>query len=710
MIVFSASPRTSLNAHASLIHSAYLPHVDGLRALAVLAVIVYHLNAAWLPGGFVGVDVFFVISGYVVTASLATRAHESIGRFIAGFYARRLIRVAPALLVMLLVTALFCVLFVPPGWLSGVGDKTLIYAFFGLSNVLLARNTETYFAPRAEYNAATHTWSLGVEEQFYLLVPLLLFGWLSLRLRGHRRAWIFLALIVLLALASLIFARWAQSHAPLHAFYSLASRFWELAVGALLCLWVGARATRQRRSADWAGSVTAWAGLGLLIASYTLTPMAQFPWPFALLAVAASALLIGLSDVAPPKDVVRRVLASPTLVAVGLRSYSLYLWHWPVFVLMRWTVGLGSTAHQAMAIAITLLLAECSFRFVEQPIRQSAWLRSRRVSVQLVLLLSAVFGAALMAHGFFAIRPWVTQSTVPKNAADWYATDRMTGMTSSRQCSVDLRYRAIAGSNVVEYHPRDCKQSTNAVQLFVLGDSHAGAYLAMFDQFAAETGAVVRVYHLPGCPFLPLHTPMAEVSGGACVAPAKAALADVTALSKPNDIAFLPSLRVHRFSDQWSRLDERAARAMMTGEHATAQRARSLTEATLWLADWNDKPLRVLVELPKPVFHAPPFRCSDRFNRGNEVCAGGLSIERADMLGYREPVVMSIESLARGNPRISAWDPLPTLCPDAICGALRGDTPLYFDGDHLSAAGNRLLYPSFKRAVCAIDSVKCQTP
>jgi peptidoglycan/LPS O-acetylase OafA/YrhL len=694
-----------LNAHTSAPHPGYLPHVDGLRALAVLAVIVYHLHAAWLLGGFTGVDVFFVISGYVVTASLASRANESIGKFIGGFYARRLIRVAPALLVMLLATVFACVLFVPPGWLSGFNEKTALYAFFGLSNILLAQNTEAYFAPRTEYNAFTHTWSLGVEEQFYLVVPLLLFGWLGLRARGERRAVVFAVLIFALAIASMFFLRWSQSAAPLHAFYSLASRFWELAMGSMLFLFVNARVMQATavRASSLSVNLTAFVGLALLIASYCYTPIAQFPWPYVGLAVLASALLIGASNVGPPRDVVRRALASRALVAIGVRSYSLYLWHWPVFVLMRWTVGLGTLVQQVLGVVLTFILAECSYRFVETPIRQSKWLRARPIGLQIALLLTLVTSAAGLAHTLFHWRPHLTQSIVLRHASDWYAGDRMSGMEATRMCQVDLRHRAIAGSNVVEYQPRDCKRAAMATQLFVLGDSHAGAYLMLFDQLAAETGMVVRVYHVPGCGFLGLNAPMLEVAGGRCLEPARAALDDAASLSKADDIAFLPSLRVNRFSDQWMRFDERYARERMIDDAAAQARARAVAEAKAWLTAFTEKRVHVLFEYPKPVFRSPPFRCSDDFNRNNDVCSGGLRIEREDFLSYRQPIVAAIDSLARWRAPVSVWDPLPALCPGTACNAFRGDTPLYYDGDHVSAAGNRLLYPSFKVSVCKLS-------
>lgn len=148
----------------------YIPAIDGIRAIAVLAVMVYHLNASWLPGGFAGVDVFFVISGYVVARSLAGRTNEPFGRFLLGFYSRRIRRIVPALLVCLLATTMLTILFIPESWLSSTTSQVGLYAFFGLSNFALVWFQDDYFSPRAEFNPFVHTWSLGVEEQFYSLL------------------------------------------------------------------------------------------------------------------------------------------------------------------------------------------------------------------------------------------------------------------------------------------------------------------------------------------------------------------------------------------------------------------------------------------------------------------------------------------------------------------------------------------------------------
>jgi peptidoglycan/LPS O-acetylase OafA/YrhL len=211
--------------------SEYLPWIDGLRAIAVLAVMLYHLRNEWLPGGFAGVDVFFVISGFVVSASVARWDRGGLGSFLMYFYARRIQRIAPALIACLLVTTVVSCLFIPNAWLSSAVDRTGLFAFIGMSNLFLAFQNENYFAPSAEFNPYVHTWSLGVEEQFYLLFPLLFFAWTrSSRGRVMSLAYCLAAALV----ASLVDAWWRSTSNPAAAFYLITTRFWELAAGVLM--------------------------------------------------------------------------------------------------------------------------------------------------------------------------------------------------------------------------------------------------------------------------------------------------------------------------------------------------------------------------------------------------------------------------------------------------------------------------------------------
>ena len=215
--------------------SAYIPAIDSLRALAVISVIIYHLHGAWLPGGFAGVDVFFVISGYVISRSLVTLPSSGFLGFTGAFYGRRIRRIVPALIVCLLAISVLSALFIPNAWLSDANQRTGRFAFWGLSNFALMDMGDTYFAPRVEFNPYVHTWSLGVEEQFYLVFPAILYCWL--RYRDSEVRWRRVAsssVLSAILVVSLGYSAYVTFNAPAIAYYSLPSRFWELAAGAAL--------------------------------------------------------------------------------------------------------------------------------------------------------------------------------------------------------------------------------------------------------------------------------------------------------------------------------------------------------------------------------------------------------------------------------------------------------------------------------------------
>jgi len=316
----------------------YVPGIDGLRAIAVLAVMIFHLIPKALPGGFVGVDVFFVISGYVVTGSLLRDSELPFHRFITAFYARRFRRIVPALVVCLCVTVALSVALIPKAWLSESLEITGLRAFVGLSNFALITSDDGYFAPRAEFNPFMHTWSLAVEEQFYVLFPLMLYYWIGRP--ASPGAGTVRILFAMLCAASLVWCAWATVHAPSHAYYMLSSRFWELGLGAT-CYLMGDKQRMALKSAVGSSTLVV-IGACLVTASLLFAQRTAFPFPWALPAVLGSAMLIVAMSTRGVDSWILRGLSLPPVVAVGLLSYSLYLWHWPVYTLLRWTVGLES--------------------------------------------------------------------------------------------------------------------------------------------------------------------------------------------------------------------------------------------------------------------------------------------------------------------------------------------------------------------------------
>lgn len=674
----------------------YRPDIDGLRALAVLSVMLFHANPHWLPGGFVGVDVFFVISGFVVSASLAASSDRGFPGFFIGFYVRRLARIIPALVVMLVVAALLATLFIPRAWLSSFSEQTAISAFLGFSNWVMQHNADAYFAPQAEFNPYTHTWSLGVEEQFYLICPMLLLLWVRARSNpASRRAVLPVIVLVLLGAASLAATAWATEAQPATAFYSLQCRFWELAAGVALFQLSVTSAAPSTPLSQRLSTLSPWLGLAAAGAGMAFADPTHFPFPWAIPVVVGTLLLIGGAHASETHSI-RRFFAGGPAVWIGKRSYSLYLWHWPIFVVMRWTTGLQTLSLQVVALVTTFIAASLSYRLVELPLRHNAKLERFPPALRIAFfLLLAVVGREV-AQGVFYRTDAIRLSVVSRNKRDWYVEPRMAFPDVQRRvCAVDVEYKPFGAGRVITYHPQRCLPGPVTItKLTVLGDSHATAYFPIFEELSAEEGVTVSVYTLPGCGFLTLTTSM-KVQSTACVAFVRAASDSAVTTGAAGDMVFLPSLRQWRFCNERTCLSSEDLDSLTYGSEGKGDREHAIEEAVSWLRPFADRGMAILFEAPTPIFRTPPFRCSDWFNSGNPVCRG-FTQARTYLEYLRAPVVQAMRSIATALPTVHIWDPFPVLCPEADCTPFREGRPLFFDADHLSGYGNSVLFPSFK--------------
>ena len=341
----------------------YRREIDGLRAVAVLPVVLFHGGIEFISGGFAGVDVFFVISGYLITALIVQDLEK--GRFsILEFYERRTRRILPALFVMLAVSSVLAALWMAPSQMAYYSKALASVALFA-SNIFFWRNSG-YFDTGSESNPLLHTWSLAVEEQFYILFPLfMLAAW---RFGRSRVFW----MLVLAALVSLLltepgwrFKAWAN-------FYLLPTRAWELLAGSLCALWLTARPQREN-------DLLAAAGLGAILTSFFLfdrnTPFPSFR---TVLPVGGTALLILFAG---PATLTGRLLALKPIVGIGLISYSVYLWHQPLLAFLR-VRSLDAPSPELLLFAalLSLPIGYLSWRFVEQPWRKGQGARFRSLS------------------------------------------------------------------------------------------------------------------------------------------------------------------------------------------------------------------------------------------------------------------------------------------------------------------------------------------
>jgi peptidoglycan/LPS O-acetylase OafA/YrhL len=345
----------------------YRKEIDGLRALAVIAVVLFHAGCRFFSGGFVGVDIFFVISGYLITAIIVeqkTRGNFSLWEF----YERRTRRIFPALFFVTLVSIPFAWLWLLPDYRTDFSESLMAVSVFA-SNILFWQKTG-YVNSALELQPLIHTWSLAVEEQYYLLFPALI------ALLWHLgKRWL-ITLVALSTTISLVAAEWGAYHHPTAAFFLMPTRLWELGIGALISLHFSSR-THVYRVRSYHHYVST-AGLALILgAVFVFNEQTPFPGLYALVPTMGTALVIICGT---QQTYVGRILGSRLAVRLGLVSYSFYLWHQPLFVFARHrSVSEPTSTLLAIMGALALLIAFISWRFVEQPFRHAQNFSRRQI-------------------------------------------------------------------------------------------------------------------------------------------------------------------------------------------------------------------------------------------------------------------------------------------------------------------------------------------
>lgn len=456
--------------------NSYRPDIDGLRALAILPVMFFHAGFPGVSGGFIGVDVFFVISGFLITSILLREI--DVGCFsILNFYDRRIRRIFPALFGTLLLTSLLAWFFLYPDELTIYGEALTATTFF-LSNVYFWQEAD-YFARAAESRPLLHTWSLAVEEQYYIFFPLFL---ALVSRQGRNSAFICTAAFLVL---SFLISVWGIHTKPVATFYLLPTRAWELLIGSLLAF----RRLEPPQSPTLKTLLSAL-GLTLILAPvFAYTPATPFPGLAALAPCLGSALLIFVgSETSTP---INKLLASRLLVGIGLISYSLYLFHWPVLVFARYALSVGhlSALQSTSAIAITFLLAFLSWRYIERPFRQRDTITQSRIFklAGLTMALALVVGATgILTKG---IPGRLSDDVLALVGAEHDKHDRARKCLNSPPRKVELENNCRIGAS----------ESGNPT--FALwGDSHAASFLPALEEVALNNGTKGIFFGKSSCP------------------------------------------------------------------------------------------------------------------------------------------------------------------------------------------------------------------
>lgn len=650
----------------------YLAGVDGMRALAVVSVVAYHLDSRLLPGGLTGVDVFFVISGYVISKSLSEANANTLTEFLSSFYRRRFIRLLPALVLCLVVSSLIATVIIPDSYLSRSNNGTGFWAFFGLSNFFLLSESDSYFAASIPFNPFVHTWSLAVEEQFYIFFPALAFLWS--KKGSHESSWNQPAVLLLIAfiILSLSYSAYSSVFKPVEAFYLLGSRLWELGLGVLV-FWM-------HKSGSWLPTkkihleLSVYLGLGLVLAGFYIVDTQNFPFPYALLPVVGTVLLIcGLvsnESITPTSNPILALLTYRHVVWLGLLSYSLYLWHWPVFTFFQWTIGLETLEQKAFAACLAVVCAVLSYTLVEKPIRYAR--ANQTASNRRVISLSIV--------GLV-----VTSTTLHHISQNRESLGLFNSVTIENKC--DWKSWIPKGCNVQV--PDGFSDLAKGRKLISVGDSHEGAYHRLLELSAKATNAKLLRKRITGCKLLWLAPKTKRVQ------PCENELRDwVMQNAAEGDIVFLPGLRIVRISDAFGVRDPKAIAQDRKFRESESQLTLGLADAISTLALLEEKGVHVLIEAPKPVFRASAEQCSDWYNQNSKRCSAGFTVPRSFIEAHRSAVMAQLEKV-RATTGANVWDPLPQLCDEETCFALLNGRPVFKDGDHLSGHGNDILLPSF---------------
>lgn len=608
---------------------SYRPDIDGLRAVAVLAVVLNHAGFGLLPGGFLGVDVFFVISGFLITG-IIEREFSSGSFSLVGFYERRVRRILPALGVVVVAVTPAAWTILTPAQLKQFGQSVASVAVF--SSNLLFWQQSGYFDVAAELKPLLHTWSLAVEEQFYLFFPLLLVVLLRL---GKRARGVALSSLII---GSLVFAQVGANAQWTSNFYLLPSRAWELLLGAALALrGVPAGSTSAGRAREAVSFLALIALVGSLV---LLTENDPLPGVLSLLPVGATVALLWSSG---PETLAYRVLTLKPLVTVGLISYSIYLWHQPLFVLARHATrsDLGAPL-AAILVGLTLALSSVTYRFVERPFRRKHWLSRQRI-----FLLGAILSAGFLAFGATA---QLSGGNLPGKAG---AAERETQLALMTEPPTPPR----PGSpcHWQDWEPVEpylegwnCSVGSDAdlepVNAIVVGDSHAGVF----------AGAFLRNGLSP-----------ARASGNGC------------SILRPDDASYPECTAILDLA-----IEEIKQKGIGTAYLVNYYQESELTELFLQRSTdfWLQYVDEVVLMAPAPEF---PTAHATYVNSGEIELTADFS--KADQF-------MSIVSQMNLPSTVTVVDTSRLLCgPQRECRFIDGDDLLWLDSNHLSGQGARRL-------------------
>lgn len=651
----------------------YRSDIDGLRAIAVLMVILFHMNADWIPGGFIGVDIFFVISGYIITSVIYPQIVNKEFSF-NQFYIKRIKRILPLFYLVAMTSLIFAYWLYTPNDFMGFADS-LRYASTFIANIYFERHSG-YFAPTSETLPLLHTWSLSIEEQFYFVWPMVLL--LSAR---YLSPLFFRAATLATLVGFIAYSEYMARSGGSSGYYLIQSRAFELLIGALLAIMV--YPNRQKNSWELPKGFYHFAGIvgmvSLVWLSFSLNESDVFPGINALFVTIASALVIFSGTL--KTSIISRVLSQPPMALIGRLSYSLYLWHWPVLAFYRYYFISFTIVDAIICGAITVALSFFSWRWVENPLRH-AQLSKRWVYLFYLILpivCSVVIAKRIVAQDGYPARFSNAVQAIFSQSAYTFEDDK----SNRPQIADSYPFE----SSVIG----DIEQPITA---YVWGDSHAGHFRSFVDVLGKKEGFAALFGGLGGCP---------PVIGSDLIKHGKPEkecsqrndeIAVKLAELKP-DVVFLAG-RWAMYTETTRSVGEKGSRVYLGDK---TDYSESISNSRRAFKEGLERTIQHLVETGvRPVLfeQVPDYE----FNPSNCLVKKATSEWMKDvscglplhaMLDRQATANAIINEIANKYPQVEIIPIISLVCDGIRCESKLNNTPLYGDNNHLNYEGARAL-------------------
>jgi len=622
--------------------------IEALRAIAILLVVAFHCHIAGVPGGFVGVDVFYVLSGYLITTLLVTEAETTSSLRLLNFYAKRVRRLLPAAALVLITTLLVAALIFAPRELELTAHAARANALY-MSNLYFSHSASDYFSARVTFNPLLHTWSLSVEEQFYLLWPwLIMLGLLVWRAKSA-----LLRSMAVLTIVSFGINLWLTDHNRVIAFYALSARAWEFGLGGMAAL--VPRGALQLNRTSW--RLIGWSGLLLILGSAAAISSAQpFPGWLALFPVIGTALTL-LAGAEQPLLGVGAVFNTAPLQALGGLSYSWYLWHWPFLVFAAAIVPAGSAAMRIGAAVASLGMAFVTHRYFENPIRYNAALVQ---SPKLTLAVGSAIAAVSLVTAEVALHLANYRGSTPDMRTLAAVRADFAEMPRNQCLSLD-------GSSTVKTCTFGAPASLTNIVLF--GDSHAAQWFDSLQQIAQRHQWKLTTVLKLGCAAVAVNPGQGLDDDQECLAWRQQAIARI--------IRMHPTLIL--LGSATNKLD-RPENPSASASAALAEDVRAGVLQVLQPLSTSGARLALLRDTPEFPFDVTSCRARAERHSWYPGDACDLPAERV-----LDPRIFAAEkSAAAALPGVQLIDLTATLCPRGVCTTVVDGKVMYRDTHHLA--------------------------